>query len=370
MKTNNAFSNHAGRFATAWATKLVPLLLLLTLPSLASAQVAASLLAQRARYYESIGPGGQEYDSPNFPTLGGLADHQFIAYSLDDTNRVNPHDGVVLLADAMGFGRLTSAPTLDSAMFLSYDGPKPKQEAGGFLTPNGVLAWIQYLAVVMRQGQPPVPQLVVPVLVRAMGSVNVFGAYDALAAGWLCVTSSVRVAVSGVAQTLGFADGLNSFGYDQLVRLNVTMLPDGPNGPFYYVGYLAFDVRTAIQVTNVPEEGPLHWDAEAVADPIVQIDPTYPYASYFSLVVSSNASPTSGWSPLLQPRLTTTGVVGTNLSLSFESASNATYAVDYKDDLRSTNWLFHSRLPGNGTQVSLQVAMTNRTQRFFRLRQP
>ncbi len=33
------------------------LFLLLTLPALASAQVAASLLAQRARYYESIGPG-------------------------------------------------------------------------------------------------------------------------------------------------------------------------------------------------------------------------------------------------------------------------------------------------------------------------
>ena len=148
------------------------------------------------------------------------------------------------------------------------------------------------------------------------------------------------------------------------------MLPDGPNGPFDYVGYVAFDVRTAIQVTNVPEAGPLHWDAEAFADPIVQIDPTYPYASYFSLVVSSNASPPSGWSPLPQPRLTATGVVGTNLSLSFQSVSNATYAVEYNDDLRSTNWLFLSRLAGDGTQMSFQVAMTNRTQRFFRLRQP
>ena len=189
------------------------LFLLLTLPALASAQVAASLLAQRARYYESIGPGGQEYDSPNFPTLGGLADHQFIAYSLDDTNHVNPHDGEVILADTMGFGRLTSAPTVNSAMCLAYDGPKPKQEAGGFLMPKGVLAWIEYLAVVIRQGQPPVPQLVVPVLVRAMGSVDAYGAYDALSAGWLCVTSSVRVAVSGgPAQTLGFADGLTRSG--------------------------------------------------------------------------------------------------------------------------------------------------------------
>src|ERR1017187_1999006 len=38
MKTNNAFSNHAGRFTTAWTTKLLPLLLLLTLPAVVQAQ--------------------------------------------------------------------------------------------------------------------------------------------------------------------------------------------------------------------------------------------------------------------------------------------------------------------------------------------
>jgi uncharacterized repeat protein (TIGR03803 family) len=40
MKTNNAFSNHAGRFATAWTTKLLPLLLLLLILSVSGAQGA------------------------------------------------------------------------------------------------------------------------------------------------------------------------------------------------------------------------------------------------------------------------------------------------------------------------------------------
>ncbi len=63
-------------------------------------------------------------------------------------------------------------------------------------------------------------------------------------------------------------------------------------------------------------------------------------------------------------------MLGDNLCLSFQSVSNLTYAAEYNDDLRSSNWLFYSRLAGDGTQISFQVPMANRTQRFFRLRQP
>ena len=38
MKTNNAFSNHARRFTTACATKLLPLLFLLMVPAVVQAQ--------------------------------------------------------------------------------------------------------------------------------------------------------------------------------------------------------------------------------------------------------------------------------------------------------------------------------------------
>ena len=183
------------------------------------------------------------------------------------------------------------------------------------------------------------------------------------------MTSSVVAGPSKEGVTHWTADGLSSFGYDQVVKLDVPMAPDGPQGPFYYVGYLSISIATSIDATP-PEDGPVQWDVEASADPTFQIDPAYPYANYFSLVVSSNLYVPNGWTPITPPRLTNAHFSGTNFSFSFQSVSNLTYAVEYTDDLRSTNWYFYDRVLGSGSLLSYLAPMTNHAPRFFRLRQP
>jgi hypothetical protein len=69
------------------------------------------------------------------------------------------------------------------------------------------------------------------------------------------------------------------------------------------------------------------------------------------------------------PGLFGSGCTGTNFTFSFQTASNVSYAVEFNDDLRTTNWLFHHTVTGSGSLMSCLIPMTNSTQRFFRLRQ-
>ena len=61
---------------------------------------------------------------------------------------------------------------------------------------------------------------------------------------------------------------------------------------------------------------------------------------------------------------------GTNFCFWFQTESNQHYTVEYKDDLRTTNWVFHHTMTGDGSLMPCLIPMTNTTQRFFRVRQP
>jgi hypothetical protein len=63
-------------------------------------------------------------------------------------------------------------------------------------------------------------------------------------------------------------------------------------------------------------------------------------------------------------------IVGGNIQFSFTSASNTTYAIQYKDDLATTNWASFTNITGNGSLIQVQAPLTNGPQRFFRVRQP
>jgi hypothetical protein len=75
-------------------------------------------------------------------------------------------------------------------------------------------------------------------------------------------------------------------------------------------------------------------------------------------------------SSALRITLGNAGCVGTNFSFAFPTVSNFNYAVEYSDDLRATNWLFHHMLTGDGSLQPVLIPMTNTAQRFFRVRQP
>jgi uncharacterized repeat protein (TIGR01451 family) len=64
------------------------------------------------------------------------------------------------------------------------------------------------------------------------------------------------------------------------------------------------------------------------------------------------------------------GWAGTDFTFSFQSQSGQSYTVEYNDDLRTTNWLFHHSLLGDGSLLPCLVPMTNGTHRFFRVRMP
>lgn len=350
-----------------WCLATFAVLALLALPAIGSAQTASNLLAVQARFIALMdGPTDTgQYDSTNFPTIGQLYDHQFTAHSPVDGQ---PHNGQLLEQNEMGFE--TNTPSVISALNFWYDGPRPHDEAGAIISQGFVKAEIQYLAVVLRQGQPPVPQPYVPVQVTLHGEINVFGSYDAVGAGWLSATSKVLVSVSGnPIQTIGFADGLSSFGYNNTVNLNAPMLSDPQNGVFN-CGYLAFDVITSVAMKNDSNNGPITWDIEASADPTVRIDPAFAYGNYYKVVVSSNLVPAGGSTPIVAPVLTPAGCIGANFYFSFQTVSNIMYVVEYKDDLRTTNWVFHDALAGDGSRIMCLMPMTSLTQRFFRVRQP
>ena len=61
---------------------------------------------------------------------------------------------------------------------------------------------------------------------------------------------------------------------------------------------------------------------------------------------------------------------GTNFCFSFQTVTNVSYTVEFNDDLRTTNWLFHHTMTGNGALMPCLIPRTNSTQRFFRARQP
>jgi hypothetical protein len=61
---------------------------------------------------------------------------------------------------------------------------------------------------------------------------------------------------------------------------------------------------------------------------------------------------------------------GTFFTFSFQSQSGASYTVEYNEDLRTTNWLFHHTMTGDGSLMPCLIPMTNATHRFFRVRMP
>jgi len=79
MKTNNAFSNHARRSATAWATKLLPLLLLLILPYMVQAQFIYTTTDGTITITGYTGPGGDVTipDRINGLPVTSIGDHAF-----------------------------------------------------------------------------------------------------------------------------------------------------------------------------------------------------------------------------------------------------------------------------------------------------
>lgn len=70
------------------------------------------------------------------------------------------------------------------------------------------------------------------------------------------------------------------------------------------------------------------------------------------------------------PTLVGSGCVASNFTFSFQTVTNRSYTVEYNEDLRTTNWLFHHTLIGDGSLMPCLMPMTNTTQRFFRVRQP
>jgi hypothetical protein len=59
-----------------------------------------------------------------------------------------------------------------------------------------------------------------------------------------------------------------------------------------------------------------------------------------------------------------------NFQLSFQSVNGQSYTLYYNNNLSTTNWLPYTNVTGNGTTIQLSVAITNSSQRFFRVSQP
>lgn len=70
------------------------------------------------------------------------------------------------------------------------------------------------------------------------------------------------------------------------------------------------------------------------------------------------------------PVLVHPGCAGTNFCFSFQTISNASYAIECNCDLGTTNWTPLENRIGDGSLMQYLVPMTNATQRFFRVRQP
>jgi len=61
---------------------------------------------------------------------------------------------------------------------------------------------------------------------------------------------------------------------------------------------------------------------------------------------------------------------GTNFSFSFHTRTNASYTIEYNNDLHTTTWLFLKTVPGDGSLYQCLTPAIGVTQRFFRVRQP
>jgi len=59
MKTDHAYPNRAGGLTTAWATRLLPLLVLLALPAVAKAQFHYTIIIGTITIAGGTGPGGE-----------------------------------------------------------------------------------------------------------------------------------------------------------------------------------------------------------------------------------------------------------------------------------------------------------------------
>ncbi len=81
------------------------------------------------------------------------------------------------------------------------------------------------------------------------------------------------------------------------------------------------------------------------------------------------------WISSTIPRQTTLTLVnpardGQDFTFFFPTVTNTGYAVEYNDDLGTTNWQFLESMTGDGSLMPCLVPMTNAAHRFFRVHQP
>jgi hypothetical protein len=68
------------------------------------------------------------------------------------------------------------------------------------------------------------------------------------------------------------------------------------------------------------------------------------------------------------PSIINAGLSTTNVSFAFNSATNLTYAVEYKDTLNDPAWLTLRTVNGDGGTLTIGDGMTNLPSRFYRIR--
>jgi hypothetical protein len=73
---------------------------------------------------------------------------------------------------------------------------------------------------------------------------------------------------------------------------------------------------------------------------------------------------------VLEPKILNPIVSGGKFTFSFGTVSNQSYTVQRNDDLKTTNWVFYTNFPGNGSLIQIVTPITNAPMRFFRVRQP
>ena len=126
--------------------------------------------------------------------------------------------------------------------------------------------------------------------------------------------------------------------------LNVTVLPSFQPAPGDQFLILSCANRTGVfSVTNVPPGLMVSYTDDGV------------------LLIATNA---------FGPTLVSPEVEGTNFCFWIQTATNLSYSIEYNDDLRTTNWLFHHAIIGDDSLRPCLLPMTNTGQRFFRVRQP